>query len=72
MPEGRTDGQAGLETARQIDAAWITRYSRRGHPALEKDGFVDLAEGFEEREILHIASADLDDIDVIGDELQTL
>jgi len=41
-----------------------------GHAAFEKDGKLGAACSFEEREILHVASADLDDIGVLFDEVE--
>src|SRR5208283_104193 len=41
-----------------------------GHAALEKDGEFGAAGTFEEREILHVARADLDDVGVFLDEIE--
>ena len=43
---------------------------RGGHAALEKDGKFGAAGALEEREILHVARADLDDVGVFLDEVQ--
>ena len=43
---------------------------RGGHAALEKDGKLGAAGAFEEREILHVARADLDDVGVLLDEVE--
>ena len=39
-------------------------FDRGGQAALEKDGFADFAEGAEEKVVLHIARADLENVDV--------
>jgi hypothetical protein len=45
---------------------------RGGHAALEEDGFFRAAGAFEQREILHVARADLDDVGVLLDEIERL
>ena len=43
---------------------------RRGHATLEEDGLFGAASALEEREILHVARANLDDIGVFLDEVE--
>jgi hypothetical protein len=43
---------------------------RGGHAALEEHGFLGATSTFEQREILHVASADLDDVGVFLDEVE--
>jgi len=43
---------------------------RGGHAALQEDGFFGVAGALEEREILHVARADLDDVGVLLDEVE--
>jgi hypothetical protein len=43
---------------------------RGGHAALEEDGFLGAACAFEERKVLHVARADLDDVGVFLDEVE--
>jgi hypothetical protein len=41
-----------------------------GHAALEQDGLLGVAGALQEREILHVARADLDDVGVLFDEVE--
>src|SRR5882672_6838717 len=43
---------------------------RCGHAALEENGFLGAAGAFEQREILHVARTDLDDVGVLLDEVE--
>src|SRR5712664_38238 len=43
---------------------------RGGHAALEEYGFLGAAGAFEQREVLHVARADLDDVGVFFDEVE--
>ncbi len=43
---------------------------RRGHAALEENGFLGAAGTFEQGKILHVARADLDDVGVFLDEVE--
>src|SRR6266511_1758887 len=42
---------------------------RRRHAALEEDGLAGVADTLQQREILHVAGTDLEDVGVLGDEI---
>src|SRR5690606_26954208 len=43
-----------------------------GEAALEEDGAIDAGDALEERKVRHVAAADLEDIGVLGDELDLI
>ena len=42
------------------------------HAAFEQDGLAFAADGLEQRVVLHVTRADLDDVGVVGDEVEVL